>query len=120
MVQAIGFAAHAPRVPNLRRHIVFLPEGAAAFRLIAVISTARLSDLLRRSYLRLAQQSPASSRFPAFAGAFIDYYKHFLKSSVYTNFLQKFCVRLQNLFFLREPVQCCICTRKKAAADAAA
>ena len=49
MVRAIGFAAHLPRVPNLRRNIAFC-RGPAP-QLIAVISTARLSDLLRRSYL---------------------------------------------------------------------
>ena len=49
MVRAIGFAAHLPRVPNLRRNIAFC-RGPVP-QLIAVISTARLSDLLRRSYL---------------------------------------------------------------------
>ena len=39
----------APRVPNLRRNIAFC-RGPVP-QLIAVISTARLSDLLRRSYL---------------------------------------------------------------------
>lgn len=36
--------------------------------------------------------------FLLFAGAFIDYYKHPPKSSVYTNFLQKFCVFFQTFF----------------------
>ena len=49
MVQTIGLTAHAPRVPNLRRNIAFC-RGPVP-QLIAVISTARLSDLLRRSYL---------------------------------------------------------------------
>ena len=96
MVQAIGLAAHAPRVPNLRRNIAFLPKRRKAFRLIAVISTARLSDLLRRSYLPLAAISGIIAFLPAFAGAFIDYYKRSPKSRLYTKFLQNFCTSLQN------------------------
>ena len=69
---------------------------SAAFRLIAVISTARLSDLLRRSYLPLAAISGIIAFLPAFAGAFIDYYKRSPKSRLYTKFLQNFCTSLQN------------------------
>ena len=69
---------------------------SAAFRLIAVISTARLSDLLRRSYLPLAAISGIIAFLPAFAGAYIDYYKRSPKSRLYTKFLQNFCTSLQN------------------------
>lgn len=89
-------AAHAPRVPNLRTNIAFLPKGA--------------EPLADSSYLNRPIVGPTPPKLPAqcsnlrhhrvlpaFAGAFIDYYKHPPKSSVYTKFLQNFCVTLRNL-----------------------
>ena len=88
-------AAHAPRVPNLRTNIAFLPKGR--------VPLADSSYLNRPIVGPTPPKLPARGSnlrhhrvLPAFAGASIDYYKHFPKSSVYTNFLQNFCETLRN------------------------